>query len=305
MPRLTTGEWALVAVGAAPWLWFVVRDVHPWMDAVALAWPVLGFGGAIVLALAGIVARSSELGGTSLSWLLATVAVVLLPWVPLGGGDPADPVRLVVANTFGTMTDPATMVRDVLVEDPDVLVTVETSPRLHTRLASIFGRYERFGDTVVYTRLPIDRIGRAPAGQRGVVVDMEDRFVLYALHLDKPGPNPSKVEVGFRSHRRIVDQVVDAVAAEDRPVVVAGDLNLVDRSSGYRRLTGELDDAMRAGWAGPTSLRTTTKPLLARIDHLLMPEGWCSTDSKVFELSGSDHRGVAATIGPCADEEGR
>lgn len=84
--------------------------------------------------------------------------------------------------------------------------------------------------------------------------------------------------------------------------MVVGDLNLVDRASGYRALVGELDDAMRSGWAGPTAQRSWLDLLLARVDHVLVPEAWCSTDAVRFHLRGSDHRGLAATVGPCPGE---
>jgi endonuclease/exonuclease/phosphatase (EEP) superfamily protein YafD len=140
---------------------------------------------------------------------------------------------------------------------------------------------------------------RDQRGQRVEIDGPEGPFVLYAMHLQKPGISPSSVEIGFRSHRRLVDRLVDAVQAETLPVVVAGDLNLGDRTSGYRALTDVLDDGMRAGWTGPTSLRRTTRLLLARIDHVFAPETWCAEDSRTFTMRGSDHRGVATTIGPC------
>lgn len=55
---------------------------------------------------------------------------------------------------------------------------------------------------------------------------------------------------------------------------------------------------MLAGWGRPTALRRLSLPLLTRIDHVLMPSDWCSDEPSVFDIAGSDHRGVAATIGP-------
>jgi endonuclease/exonuclease/phosphatase (EEP) superfamily protein YafD len=80
---------------------------------------------------------------------------------------------------------------------------------------------------------------------------------------------------------------------------LAGDLNLSDRTREYRRLTGRFRDAMRAGLAGPTYMRLPYRPLLLRIDHLFVPRGWCSRGAHTFTMRGSDHRGVAAEVGPC------
>jgi hypothetical protein len=60
-----------------------------------------------------------------------------------------------------------------------------------------------------------------------------------------------------------------------------------------------LTDAMRSGWTGPTSV-TQWRLLLLRIDHLLVGPRWCGDASRRFELPGSDHDGVTATVGPCA-----
>jgi endonuclease/exonuclease/phosphatase (EEP) superfamily protein YafD len=38
---------------------------------------------------------------------------------------------------------------------------------------------------------------------------------------------------------------------------------------------------------------------LARIDHIFEPSSWCSDDAHTFTITGSDHRGIATTIGPC------
>lgn len=299
------------AVTALPWAWFLVRDVDARLDAVALLWPVFGTLAVVVLGLAAALARRRRPVVAAGSWLVVLLLVVLGPWRPLGGGTPAPPMRVVEANTFGDNTQVAAIVADVGAQRPDVLVISEVSDALDLALRDRFPAAVRSiepngkpGDVAVYSRyplqpLPLPRVVADQRGARVVVTSPAGPLVLFAMHLQKPGIDPSSVEVGFRTHRRIVDRLVAAVAAERRPVIVAGDLNLSDRTSGYRTLMGVLDDGARAGWAGPTSLRRTTRPLLARIDHVLMPEGWCSRASRRFTLHGSDHHGVATTIGPC------
>jgi hypothetical protein len=56
---------------------------------------------------------------------------------------------------------------------------------------------------------------------------------------------------------------------------------------------------MRDGWAGPTSVGQWA-PLLVRIDHVLVTQGWCGDDPARPPLTRSDHSAVAATVGPCA-----
>ena len=91
------------------------------------------------------------------------------------------------------------------------------------------------------------------------------------------------------------------VAREPGAVVLVGDLNSTDRGRDYRLLVDDtrLTDAMRDGWAGPTSV-TRWRPLLLRIDHLMVGPGWCGDAARRFALPRSDHDGVTATVGPCA-----
>lgn len=302
MPTLTPRRRAALVAAVAPWLWFAVRDAHPWLDAVALGWPVLGVAGACALVLLGLARRWGGAALAGLSWLLATVAVVVLPWVPLDTGTPRGGLRVTAVNTLAEQTSPEAMAAAIERTAPDLVVVSEVGRRLDAILSRRYPhRVHRLG-VAVFSTFPLRPPKAAPAGQRGLRTEVDGPhgpLVLYALHLQKPGVRPSTVEVGLRTHRRVVDAVAASVEGERLPVVLAGDLNLIDRSSGYRRLTGPLDDAMRAGWAQPTSLRATTRPLLARIDHILVEDSWCAAGSRMFGLPGSDHRGVTAAVGPC------
>ena len=86
--------------------------------------------------------------------------------------------------------------------------------------------------------------------------------------------------------------------------VVAGDLNLSDRQPAYGELVRGRPDALRTVRAANTfhaSRRHAYWRLFAmRIDHLVVPAGWRVSDAAVVPISGSDHRGVCATIAPHA-----
>ena len=298
---------------ALPWTWYLVRDVDARLDAVALLWPVIGVIAALCWTAVGLLTWDLRHAAVATSWLLAVVAVVIGPWRPLDTGHPVEAFRVVAANVYGSHTYAPGIRPQLQAEHPDVLVISETSQESAPILGAgyrnagrsrVRGRDE-LSDVSVFTDLPMTS-GRLPAslrnqrGLRAVIQGPSGPFVLYALHLQKPGITPSSVEVGFRSHRRIIDLLVRAVRKETLPVVVAGDLNLADRTSGYRALTNVLDDGMRAGWVGPTSLKRQTRLLLARIDHIFVPDNWCSAASETFTLRGSDHRGVATTVGRCS-----
>ena len=279
-----------------------MRDVHPWLDAVALAWPVLALAALTALAAWAIRARRIEpvLSGASL--LVAGCVVIVGPWIPYGREQVRRPLTIVAANVLGGEDRIGVLAASLVDRDADVLVVSEVAPELDEALRHRFP-FARFRyDVGVYSKHPLGPAGRAPGGQRGMRVRVRapgETVLLYAEHVRKPGLRTSTVESGFRTHRRTVEAIADSVARESSPTLLVGDLNLVDRSGAYRRLTRVLDDAMRADWSGPTAVRRQLRPLLARVDHILIPSGWCSAQSSLFDIPGSDHRGVTAVVGPC------
>jgi endonuclease/exonuclease/phosphatase (EEP) superfamily protein YafD len=295
---------------ALPWTWFLVRDRHPVLDTIAIGLPVIV---TVVIALGVLVAAARRrpvvlLG--ALSWFVFGVVTVVGPWVPQRTESPTDAVRVVAANVNGNQAREPVVAAELMAQDADVLVVSEINRQLDDLLSERFphvrdDRGDGPPEVAVFSRLPLTDLGLPDGlrGQRGARVRVDGPagpFVLYAMHLDRPRFGPSVgPEVSVRFHRAIVASLRDAAVAEALPVVVAGDLNLVDRSSGYRRLTGDLSDAMLAGWGRPTAYRPIGVPFLPRIDHVLMPTSWCSTRPSVIDLSGSDHRGVGATLGPC------
>ena len=304
-------ELGAIAASLLPWTWYLVRNRDPRLDVVALGWPLFGVAISALCWGVTVLGRRWTSAAVALSWTMCTLAVVVAPWRPHDPGPvrASGRVRIAAANVLGDHTYPPGVLRQVDAQHPDVLVVSELSGNARPTYAAAFPfvitePVDQEQSVGVFSRYRLHDLGLPPAlrSQRGHRVRVDapgGPFVLYALHLQKPGPNPSSVEVGFRTHKHLIDAVVRSVRAETLPVVVAGDLNLVDRSSGYRELTDVLDDAMHAGWVGPTSLKRSTKPLLARIDHIFEPPSWCADDAHTFTIRGSDHRGVVTTIGPC------
>lgn len=299
--------WAF-ASAAAPWSWFAARDLGPWADVVAIFLPAV-IVPAAVLAVAAIVARRAAASFAAASWLLFAAVAVVGPWSPLGSSapEPAGAVRVVAANVLGRNHELSSAFDDLIEQRPAALVVSEDDPRLHARLRRAFAHAFSSDDggrgVGAYTTLPARRL-TLPAPLRRfralrLRVDAPaGPFVLYALHLPRPWPyQTSNFQLPPTEYRRVIDAVAASVRRERLPVVVAGDLNLVDRTSWYRTMTSTLRDAMRASWAGPTSRKWW--PLLARIDHVFEPRTWCSSGTHRFVVRGSDHRGIAASIGRC------
>jgi endonuclease/exonuclease/phosphatase (EEP) superfamily protein YafD len=290
---------------AVPWSWFLVRDV---LGAVSLGIAIL-LPALVALAVVALLAlvRPFRAGVAVAASVAVTGAVAIVaPWTPRDAGPVApDRAVTVAAANVQSRTDAAGA---VLAVDPDVLVVNEMTPRLRPVLAAHYPY--RLDDVrtddpslAVYSRLPlgVPQVGGLP-GMRVEVTAPGGPFVLYALHVPRPWiTGPPGYEATPAEHLRIVERVTDRVATERAPVVVAGDLNSVDRGPDYRVLVtrGGLVDAMRSEWAAPTSVAKWT-PLLPRIDHVLVSAGWCGDRPRRFALPRSDHLGVTASVGPCA-----
>jgi endonuclease/exonuclease/phosphatase (EEP) superfamily protein YafD len=292
---------------AAPWLWFVVRDASPAFDAAAVALPIVVVGAVVGLVAVAVASRRRPPATVALSVLVFGVVATVGPWLPHTGPHPTGPFRVVAVNILGANPTPGRVAGDVLGANGDVVVVSEITPAVDERLDPAYRWSRRFdppSDVAVYSRYPLhplpDPDGTLARFRGGRLrVDTPDGpVVLYALHGPRPWPHTAtRIDVTVTAQRRLVNAVLRQVRHERAPVIVAGDLNVVDRTGSYRGLTATLDDAMRSGWGGFTSLKW--KPFLARIDHVLVSPSWCSTGARHLSLSGSDHRGIAVTVGPC------
>ena len=301
--RRSRTRWPWWLLAATPWAWFLVRDHLGVVSlGVAILLPVLVLGTVVVLVA---LARPRRVGlAVAASVVLAGAVAVALPWTPRDAGptSPAGAVRVAGANVQNRAGTAAAM----LAVDADVLVVAEMTPRLRPALDARYpyrlGGGE--GAVAVFSRLPLGtpRTDGLP-GLRVEVTGPAGPFALYALHVPRAWypVDPTGYEVSPDEHLRVVERVADRVAAEPVPTVVVGDLNSADRAPDYRTIVGRagLVDAMRAsGWTGPTSVGKW-RPLLVRIDHVLVSTGWCGDDARRFTLPGADHAGVTATVGPC------
>lgn len=306
----------LLAVAAAivPWSWFAVRNLDPRLEVVAIGLPLIILGAAAALAVVGLVSRRAVVVVPLASLCVFAWVAIVAPWMPAATGPPEAAAVAVTANVGGAWGE--RVMGPLLAEDPDVLVVVELPSNLETELEAEFEHWHKTRDDIsaerlipsvgVYSRFPIEEATTAPdglPGLRAVIDGPGGRFVVYGMHVPKPAFEPAGgFATTFRNHLRLVDRLAEAAAAEDLPVVLAGDLNSPDRGQSYRTLSGVLTDAARTDWTGPTSVKASLlwKLLLLRIDHLMISSTWCSADAARFAIEPSDHVGVRAEVGPCA-----
>lgn len=285
-----------------PWTWFIVRGTWSPLDVVAVALPPL-----CLLALLGfglLAARTGRLLALAagLSAFLVAVAAVMLPRLPIQQPRPVDGVRIAAANVLQGNDSPREAAASLMRRREDVLIVIEGDPRMTREVMAASRLRERItvGQLSVLSRWPLEEL-RQPAlllGTPALRLRVERPgapFVLHAIH----APNPL-YQTTFEDQERLAKALVRVMEAEAVPAVVVGDLNLTDRAEGYRILEASMRDAMRAGsWPADTYRLHLWRILLLRIDHLFVPNGWCAADPITFDVPGSDHRGIEATVGPC------
>jgi vancomycin resistance protein VanJ len=300
-PRRT---WVRVVIAAAvPWTWFLVRGLHPRLEAVAVLLPLIVFGAlALTLVVAAALRRPRWLVVTA-SILLFAIAAIVLPRVPHPGPAPLAPLRLASANVFSENATPGAAVRALLDQDADVEVAVETSPDFRFALdeADAAHPYLAVDDQLVLrSRFPIQPLEdppNVPARRilRASIDGPGGPFVIYVVHALNP-----LSESTFADQLAWVRHLNAAAARETVPVVMAGDFNMSDRQVAYRDLAGPLRDAITAGgWGRTTYPYGVWAPLLLRIDHVFESRTWCAAGSARFDVPGSDHDGIAVSVGPC------
>lgn len=300
---LVAGAWALVAL-------FRLEAERSWYgDAIGVGMPVLvatssiGVVAAIMLRWrwAVVVTAAATLAGT---W------VVVAPRLPLSSGRPTDPLEIAAVNLRFDNHHPDEGVDDVLARHPAIVVVSELSRRTDPRFVAAYPYHAvvwgpAYGQGV-YSTVPL-RAVTAPAGV-GRYVEVEvlaaRPFILIGVHLPRPQIhwNGSIDTTSFATQRDQVAVLDLHARAQVLPTVIAGDLNLSDRTNGYRVLTtGRLDATRVRSWAATSYVGSLGWSVLQlRIDHILLSHGWCAAHGRSFAISGSDHRGVSSEIGPCA-----
>jgi hypothetical protein len=304
LPRLRTHLtdllWAALAAGV-PWLWFLVRDLGPVAQLVALALPVLVLAAFVGLAI-------SALDERKVSSLLVAVSVAAFGWVTILGPrsampapPPIDPIRIASITLDGSTLDASAIEGSLARQRTDIAVVVEPSKKARNALL----RSDRFpytltsGRFVVLSSIPVTELPLPKGLPADLIVRLQvDRvdgsFVVYAV---RAGTSPLDAA---QNDPIGVDRLRDAARDERLPVVLAGDFGVGDRSTGYRTLTDSFRDAMRSGSRAAST--ATTFPwnfLFVRTAYVLTSPDWCSGGGSTFDVPDAQTDGLTAAIGLC------
>jgi endonuclease/exonuclease/phosphatase family protein len=215
--------------------------------------------------------------------------------------------RLMTLNMFDGEADPGDVSEQAA--RADIVILVETTPAALTALKPhgwdrhfpySLGdpRNGSFSNTAIFSRFPLSR-GR-PIGDTSfqqwvttVRVPRVGEIRLMAVHPCNPYCGGDRWSA---EHRMLRKAVIDNV---DDPLVVAGDFNAVDdhgpmqalRRAGLKSAT----DVAGAGWL-PTYPANRPFPPMLPIDHVMINKDLTATSVTSFTASGSDHRGLLATL---------
>ena len=333
----TTKSRAAWLVVLLPWAWFLVRSLHPILEYVAIGLPLIIAVTAVVAIGVSLLRRSTLALTFALSMLVFFAVTVIAPMRPTSAAVPTSSVRVATMNLGLYWFSDNDAGFFVFQEEPDILVGVELAEshdaefreRFEFAESEIIPLLEQqqnesgltpVGETFrqnglpsigVYSNVPIavledplqDVFPGGLPGFRLQVEAAEGPFILYALHIPRPFPGEGAYQLPASDHVELVEAIAVAIEAEELPVLLAGDLNTVDRGQSYRRLTNDLNDGMRqSGWAVPTAARSVVRAFFfARLDHLLVTDELCVSGGASFDTRYADHRPLIGDVGRCAN----
>ena len=293
---------------------WLMRRLSWFGDEIAVALPLLTYAAAAVALLSIIQRRPWPAVAACASVFVVSAVVIVVPRLPDRTGPPNQPIVLVAVNMLHDNPTVSAGVASALAQHPDVLVVSELTRAADELFAAAFPyrlvtegplQHENYAEGV-YSTFPLEEMD-APKGLDNQVLRLKvggpAPFILYAVHLPRPALSKThqRHNATFEEHRLDAMRLDSIADVESGPVVIAGDLNLSDRTSGYAALAGGRHDALRTRWSGTTYVGGLVWELLGlRIDHIFVPGDWCAADGGHFTIAGSDHDGVRSTIGPCA-----
>lgn len=264
----------------------------------------LGLPTAPVLAVAAIRRKPAQCVPPGLTLLL------WLSWVfpPIGADDTTGgrPLRITSSNVLMVNADVRPLVAEALASAPDILLFQEFTPEAQQALAGTdwVTRLERpavdsYG-LALYARFPLvdaEWVDLAGVDWLRAVLDVDGQEVeVWNVHT--LAPYKPFMHEGWLVQ---VEILAEQAARVERPLIVAGDLNLTPFHPAYDKLTGPLQDAyVRCGrwgaWTWPANGHILPWLPKVRIDHVLLRGPLRCASIREGVGSGSDHRPIVAEL---------
>ena len=306
--------WTRVATAVAlvvlAWTWRLLPELRGVGEMLAVAAPAWLAGVIVLHVVAFAVRRRLVIAISGLAWIVSATVMVVSPRTPTHFAPPRDPVVIVAANLRLRNHTPRQAARDVVARRADVVVISEATNGSDAVVTDAypyhFGhgwRGDIYYSELVASRYPLRPLPVPPKLRQGVVVEVmaPTPFVLVGIHIPRAGIALPYLRgrVSFAGQKIATDALEQLTKSTDLPVVVAGDMNVSDRTAAYRRLVAHRRDAMRAGGARSTFRQFPWNLFGLRIDHVFIDASWCAEHASRFHPVGTDHDAVQVTIGPC------
>jgi endonuclease/exonuclease/phosphatase (EEP) superfamily protein YafD len=238
---------------------------------------------------------------------VALSLVPVVPWYLPSNSEPPAPgtrtVKLLVSNIYVHNRQQARLLRLIDAEQPDIVGLSEVNSRWLRKLASLRAGYpyhfetpdEGFAGLALYSRLPLTNARVLHVGEAGtpaIAATMETPDGEIEFILTHPMPPLDTEHVQRRNAQLLA--LGRYVRSRQRPVVVAGDLNVTMWNRNYRALAdeGSLHNARAGRGIGPTWPAVWS--LGVPIDHVLATAPVRFRSFHVLGSVGSDHLPVSA-----------
>ncbi len=256
-------------------------------------------------------------------WLLLPAALFLLNYGPRYlPKSPAPAQQTFTVATYNVLfrnQDYQRVVETIESLDADIVALQEAEEALVAVLEAQLGdRYpyrEQVPWQVILSRYPIlehqefTMLGSTGLPAQRVLIEVQGRpVVVYNVHPRMPGllayPIPAigrGILIGIDNHDNLaeLDYLSRRLRQEKGPLIMLGDLNMVDQQLEYASFRGDLIDAYLAGgWGlGLTFTRTRWLPIpIWRIDYVMHSPDLRTVAARLGPFGGSDHRPVVATL---------
>lgn len=246
---------------------------------------------------------------------LAGQMVVLFPWSPFA----AEPVmaleacptgarlRVFAANVQMTNEHARELFVEIDRTDPDVVLVQEIDHWWHDQLESLYDDYPYHVNHVTQNYFGISLLSRyrlvdeqvvfmadarAPTVIAGIALPAGPTIRFYGVH-----PRPLAIGQSTAARDAVLMETALRMAAEQGPLIIAGDLNATPWSPVVRRLAriAQLNDPrIGRGWF-PT---WKADGVIRRwpLDHVLVSDDFILGDYRVLPSFGSDHLPVLSTV---------
>lgn len=311
----------------------VVLGLLRWLGDIWWLATVLLYGPRWIWAvpLAVLIPASAWLRPRSLPVLLAVAIIVAGPimgvrvpwraWIPRGWGQEPT-LRILSCNLNVANPDPRALAELIRQTTPDV-VALQEWPGWDE--SALFPGPDwciwTEGGVCLASRYPIrcaERLGEEALGWDGVAVRYRlaaprDDILVVVLHLESPREGLEAIRYGrwqgipglranIALRSRQSDAISPLVAGAGGPLLIAGDFNLTDDSTIFRRNWSAYRDAFAAAGLGLGHTKRT-RWFGARIDHILAGPAWRIRRCWVGPDIGSDHRPLIADLNLGDDQD--